>query len=242
MSKKFLFLSILFVLFYSFLTSYSQVTGGKGEVFDQDSVIIFDSPTPLLTLSELNKDRTSSFGFDIVFSSSGFAGGMFWRTELTKEIMFVTDFFITGARKSDELERINRETGEFFVPFKKNRLFSIPFTFGINYYPFNDEIINTFKPFISTGGGFAFVIATPYNQSFFNAFGDGVYYTRPSFNLSLGAEFGNKKGSFSVFQLRYFNIPFGGDGLESLDKNLSGETPIDNFGGIFLDLRIGFSY
>lgn len=242
MTKNILFTLIFILLLISFTQLHSQVTGGKGDVFEQDSIIIFDSPVPLLTLSEINKEKKSAFGADILLSGSGFGGGLFWHTELNKEFSLVTDFFISGARKSDELESFDRRTGELFVPFKKNRLFNIPLSLSLKYFPFNDAIINTFKPFISAGGGFSFIIATPYDQSFFSAFGDGVYYTRPSINLSLGADFGNKSGSLSIFQLRYFNIPFGGSGLESLDEELSGETPITNFGGIFLDLRIGFNF
>lgn len=242
MTKKILFIPFLLLFLNSFTYLYSQVTGGKGDVFEQDSVIIFDSPTPLLTLSEINEEKKSAFGADIMLSSSGFGGGLFWHTELNNEFTLVTDFFISGARKSDELESFDRRTGELFVPFKKNRLFNIPFTLSLKYFPFNDAIINTFKPFISVGGGFSFIISTPYDVSFFKAFGEGVYYTRPSINFSIGADFGSKAGSLSIFQLRYFNIPFGDEGLESLDEELSGESPITNFGGIFLDLRIGFNF
>lgn len=220
----------------------AQITGGKNGEFNKDSVIVFDSPTPLLTLSDINEQKKSSFGADIIFSGSGFGGGLFWSTELNDELKFGIDFFISGIRKSDELDQFNPITGELFVPFKVNRLFTIPFSFGIKYFPFNDQIINTFKPFVSGGAGFAFVISTPYDQGFFSAFGDGMYYTRPSFNLSIGADFSNKKGSLSVFQLKYYSIPFGRGGLQSLDESKTGETPITNFGGIFLDLRVGFNY
>ncbi|MER3330095.1 MAG: hypothetical protein RIF34_10995, partial [Candidatus Kapaibacterium sp.] len=68
----------------------------------------------------------------------------------------------------------------------------------------------------------------------------GEYYTRPSLNLSIGADFGNKKKSLSVFQIRYLTVPFGGNGLQSLDPRVEGA--IVNFGGVFLDLRIGLNY
>lgn len=241
MTKKFVFLTIFIIFITNRADLVSQVTGGEKEVFRPDSVIIFNSPTPILTLSEINKEKKSALGFSSIFSSSGFGAGMFWSTELSKNLMFSSDFFITGNRKSDELESIDRVTGEFFVPYKVNRLYSIPFNFNVKYFPFNDQIISTFKPFVSGGAGFAFVISTPYSQSFFKAFGDGVYYTRPSFNVSVGADFGSNKKSLSIFQLRYMNIPFGGKGLESLDEIRTGETPITNFGGIYLDLRIGLN-
>ena len=242
MTKKIVFILIFLIICFKSGEINAQVTGGDDNGFDQDSVIIFDSPTPLLTLSEKNKNKNSGFGVDLIFSTSGFGAGMFWRTEINKELLITTDFFISGARKSDELEKFNTITGETFVPNKVNRLFNIPLTAGLTYYPFNDEIINSFKPFISGGAGVSFIIATPYDQGFFSAFGDGMYYTRPAFHLSLGAEYGSKKGSISLFQIKFYSIPFGGKGLESLDEEATGETPLTNFGGVFLDLRIGFTF
>lgn len=240
MSKKLLF-SIIFMIISCFhIKLNAQVTGGDNGKFDKDSVIIFEPSSPLLTLSEINDSKTTATGFDLIFSTYGFGGGMFWRAEINEEFVFVSDFFITGIRKSDELEKFNQTTGELFIPHKINRLFSIPFSFGIQYFPFNDQIISTFKPFITLGTGFAFVISTPYDKSFFNAFSYGEYYTRPNINISIGADFGNKKKSLSVFQIRYLSIPFGGNGLQSLKAEV--EDPITNFGGVFLDLRIGLSY
>jgi len=241
MSKKSIF-GIFFLLFLiNFKLSTSQITGGDDKSFEPDSVIIFSSPTPLLTLDEINSKKNSFFGFDLIFSSYGFGGGLFFQHELTENLSLTSEFFVTSIRKSDELELFNRETGEFLVPNKKNRLFSIPLTVNLNYYPFVDQIINSFKPFVSMGGGGGLIIATPYDQGFFEAFGDGGYYLRPTLSFAIGADFGNKTKSLSVFQLRYLTIPFGGSGLESLDESKTGETPITNFGGVFLDLRIGLN-
>lgn len=240
MTKKFIF-SLIFVIISCFQVKLmAQVTGGENGEFDKDSVIVFEPSTPLLTLKEINDSKTTALGFDLIFSTYGFGGGMFWRAELNNEFVFISDFFISGIRKSDELERFNQTSGQSFIPFKVNRLFTIPFSFGIQYFPFNDQIISTLKPFISAGAGFSFIVSTPYDRSFFNAFGYGEYYTRPAFSLSIGADFGNKKKSLSVFQIRYISIPFGGNGLQSLDAKV--EDPITNFGGVFLDLRIGLNY
>lgn len=240
MYKKFIF-PIIIILFSNFhFDLFSQVTGGKQDVFEKDSVIVFDPSSPLLTLEEINQNKTSVFGFDLIFSTFGFGGGLFWKAELNDEFIFLSEFFISGIRKSDELERFNQLTGELFIPFKQNRLYTIPFSFGVQYYPFNNQIISTFKPFISAGAGFSFIILTPYDRSFFNAFSYGEYYTRPAFNLSIGADFGNKNKSNYGFQIKYISVPFGEGGLQSLKAEV--EDPITNFGGVFLDLKVGFNY
>jgi len=240
MTKKFIFSIIFMIILFSQLKLTAQVTGGGSGEFDRDSVIVFEPSSPLLTLNEINESKTTAMGFDLIFSTFGFGGGMFWRTDINEDFIFITDFFISGIRKSDELERFNQTTGELFIPYKLNRLFTIPFSFSLQYFPFNNQIISTFKPFVSAGAGFSFIISTPYDRGFFNAFGYGEYYTRPSFNISIGADFGNKKKSLSVFQIRYINVPFGGNGLQSLEPIVEG--PITNFGGVFLDLRIGLNF
>jgi hypothetical protein len=39
------------------------------------------------------------------------------------------------------------------------------------------------------------------------------------------------------FTLRYYTIPFGGEGLESIQG-----VPINNFGGVFLTLSVGSAW
>ena len=61
MYKKFIF-PIIIILFSNFhFDLFSQVTGGKQDVFEKDSVIVFDPSSPLLTLEEINQNKTSVF-------------------------------------------------------------------------------------------------------------------------------------------------------------------------------------
>ena len=56
--------------------------------------------------------------------------------------------------------------------------------------------------------------------------------------FGIGASFGSLgKGSFIGVNIRYYTIPFGDPGLESLAA-----LPISNFGGVFLSLSVGSAW
>jgi len=93
------------------------------------------------------------------------------------------------------------------------------------------------RPFISAGIGPTFILSTPYDREFFNAFGYGAFYTRFGAFIGAGANFGNTNRSIMGLNIRYYFIPFGGNGLESIR-----DLPIKNFGGVFLSLSLGIRY
>ena len=112
-----------------------------------------------------------------------------------------------------------------------------PVIFGANYYVLTEELDNNFKPYISFGLGPTFILSTPYEKEFFDSFGYSSAYTRFGSFVGIGADLSGTGKSVMSVNIKYYYIPFGGDGLESIKK-----LPLENFGGIFLTLSVGMKF
>ena len=214
----------------------AQVTGAPlpGKQQDEDTTIIFTSPRPLLSEQQQAKLLTRVWGADVLFSSNGFGLGAFYQKIFSETTAGFINLGISGARNSDEFEEYNPYTQEIFVRNKVNRLYIFPLTVGVQYRIFADKIAETLRPHVSAGVGTTFILATPYEREFFSAFGHANSYTRFGGFVGLGANFGNNAKSLMGVNVRYYFIPFGGNGLESIR-----DLPITDFGGLFLTLSVG---
>jgi len=123
------------------------------------------------------------------------------------------------------------------VPGKINRLFLIPFTFGFTKILFNNSIAGSFRPFTSVGAGPSLILSTPYEIEWFKAWSSHKSYLRFGGFIQIGAYFRAIGKSVSTIGLKYYYIPFGGKGLESIE-----DSPIKDFGGIFLTLDVGIGF
>lgn len=222
------------------MTAVAQVTGEDPEAFD--STIVFESPRPLLDVDAKRKPATSAVGIDLLFSQSGWGLGGFFQTKLADNLSVFAHLGFSGARNTDELE--NAWYGPIpVVANKVNRLFIVPITAGVQYRLFSESLQESFRPFVSAGISPTFILATPYLKDglyyeFFSSFGHATSYTRVGGVFGIGSFFGDpRKGSLIGVQLRYFTIPFGDSGLESMRG-----SPISNFGGVFLSLTVGHQY
>ena len=109
------------------------------------------------------------------------------------------------------------------------------FRSGLQKRLFRESLSESFRPFIGGGIGYAMILQVPYNQNLIQTEQRTLAHGRPAAYLSLGSAFGNEgKTSLSAL-IRYYVIPFGGTGLDSI-KNL----PITDFGGLFIALGIAF--
>ncbi len=252
--KIFSITSILLFLILS-INIQAQTKGEPPEKkpdYSPDSVMIFDSPRPLIDTRNPAETLINSWGGDLIFSSHGFGAGVFYRRYLEKDLNLFINLYITGARNTDEFEKIS-PTGEIIVPKKINRLFMFPLTFGLQKNVFSNVIFETFRPFFTAGFGPTFIISTPYvpgrhldeemindptkhpgKVEFFKSFGSAEFYTRLGGFAGIGADIGKIDKSVLAVNVRYYYIPFGGDGLESIQGN-----PINDFGGLFLSLTVG---
>lgn len=225
-------LTILFFAAATLLTA--QEKGETYPEFNPDTVFIFNSPRSLIAPDDEYSGIRSAFGADLVFSENGFGGGMFYQRNLGANFFGFVSLYISGARNTDEFDYYDYNTGTYRVPDKINRLYIFPLTIGVLKTLFNEEIADSFRPYVSAGFGPTFIISTPYNKEFFDAFGYSSGYTRLGGFLGIGANFGSGNKTLMSANIRYYYIPFGGNGLESIEG-----LPITNFGGIFLSFSIG---
>lgn len=253
--KNLLYFLILFLLTFSQVQSQNipnnekGLTGGK-PTFKPDSNIIFISPRPLLTLDETMKLLTNGVGFNIVFSESGFGFGGFWKKYVGQNYAYGIDLNISEALNSDELPSPDYNYGQYLVAFKKNRLYNIPLMLSFQKYFFQHTLMENLKPFIVVGGGPSFIFASPYYKEgdplqykdFFSSLKDAKVYTRFGAYVGIGTDFGKTYKNFYSFSLKYYYIPFGGDGIESMDQYQTTVKPIKNFGGIQLNVSFGMKY
>lgn len=261
---KFKNLILIFLLLLTELfTSIAQrtpdkdkgVTGGLPK-FKSDSTIIFTSPRPLLTLDETMKQMTNGAGINIIFSESGFGFGGFWKKYYGQNYALSIDLNFSEATNSDELPSPDYKYGQYLVAFKKNRLYNIPLTVSLQKYFFQNVLLENLKPFIIAGAGPSFIFASPYYKyidstglfeykDFFASLKEAKLYTRFGGFVGIGADFGKTYKNFYSFSIKYYYIPFGGDGIESMYYNPPLQLnvpPIKNFGGIQLNISFGLKY
>ncbi len=241
---------IIIILFFTLhFTATAQIAGEKPSEFDNDTLFIFESPRPLIDYDKLSGSISSAVGLDILITTSGFGGGMFYHRYINKEWLLFGEMFMAGARNSDEWDKWNNwGDNDYYwrIKDKINRLYRIPFTFGVQKFLFREKLQNSFRPYLSLGAGPALIFAVPYSNdrdprakpiNFFSALDETDIYVRPNISASFGAYITSGNSAMIGVNFKYSYIPFGGDGLESI-KNI----PIDNFGGVILSLSIGKFY
>ncbi len=216
---------------------YAQETGEPVPEFNPDTVFIFKSPRPLLTVAPSERVFDNGMGLHLLMSGNGYGFGVFYALRLNKFWNAFTSVYFSGARKSDEFEYYDPETGEIIIPGKKNRLYMIPVMFGIHYYAFRESLHESFQPYFSAGLGPTFILANSYQRDFFEAIGYTQFHTRFGGFFGLGADVTSNPKAILGVDVRYYYIPFGGDGIESIEN-----VPIYNFGGIFLSLNFGWRF
>jgi hypothetical protein len=219
----------------------SQIKGIETPEETKDTVYTYVSPRPLIYNPETEEAETkSAWGMDLVFSGNGFGMGVFFQQKFLKDWCFFSNLYISGARNTDELEFYDYNNQKYFIPGKINRLYMIPLTIGIQKYLFKDILHNNLQPFVNLGLGPSLIISAPYlkyENRFFTAMWNSDLYGRLGGFIGIGANIGAENKAFMSLNMRYYFIPFGKTGLESVK-----DSPIKDFGGLFLSLSIGKVY
>lgn len=179
----------------------------------------------------------NAIGADIVFSEGGVGLGSFYKHNLSESLTFITTFSITEAKDDNEFTYVDPFTLQTFTTGKKNRIFLIPFTLGMQYRLFRESLLDNLRPFIDMGVGPSFVITTPYEEEFLKAFGRAHNNLALGGYIGFGANFGIDKSSLVGLNIRYYFVHLFNDGVESLVGNVR-----KDFNGVFLTLSLGVMY
>ncbi|MFC2131404.1 hypothetical protein ACFLSQ_08215 [Bacteroidota bacterium] len=215
----------------------SQIKGKEIPEANPDTTYVYKPSRPLINKQEISGEITSAWGLDMLLSDNGFGLGFFYQRHLSNDWFAFASMYISGARNTDELEMYDRNKNEFYIPNKVNRLFMIPLTIGIQKYLFNELLHDNLKPYVNAGLGPSLIIKTPYEKEFFSSFGQADFFGRFGAFVGCGANVGSGHKALVSVNMRYYYIPFGGEGLESIE-----DSPLKNFGGIFLSLSLGAKF
>ncbi|PKL86939.1 MAG: hypothetical protein CVV22_02285 [Ignavibacteriae bacterium HGW-Ignavibacteriae-1] len=244
MTKLFLATTIIFIIFNQ--NSFSQQKGGESKSFNPDSVIIFESPRPLVEVVKTESSINYALGGDLLISDSGFGIGLFYHRFMSNSTVLFSSLYISGARNSNEFDEYDYVNNTWQVNNKINRLFRFPLMFGVQQFVFQQSLDESLKPFISLGFGPTFILENPYTYNkvpngeiigWFEAFNHSQWHTRMGGFIGVGAYFGKISESLFGVNVKYYYVPFGDEGLESIAG-----LPIKNFGGLFISLTIGSTY
>ncbi len=222
-------------------TVFAQITGELPQ--PTDTTIIFTPVRPLMEEIAINKVATRMAGFDLLFSGSGWGVGAMYGQKLSENLSLFGHLAITPRRNADEIENVWYNGYIPVVANKVNRLFMFPFTVGVQQRLFSESLQETFRPYINAGITATPILQTPYLQDglfyeFFESFSYSTWHFRMGAMVGVGSVFGTLgKGSVIAVNVRYYTIPYGEPGLESLAG-----LPITNFGGIFLSLSVGSAW
>lgn len=203
---------------------------------DSDTCLVFKSSDSLISPIESKEILKNNWGINLALSGNGFGMGTSFDFGISENFSLSAAMIISGARNTDEFEIWDGYLGEYRVPGKINRLFLVPITLGAKYYVLTSVLTDNFKPYLSTGAGLSWIISTPYEREFFNAFHHSQSFLRFTGFIGIGSDFGVGKALLSVNLKQYF-IPFGGDGLESVINH-----PLTDFGGFQIDILMGIKY
>jgi hypothetical protein len=209
-----------------------------------DTLLVFHSPRSLQERVETLRRPLLSFGLTSVFSLNGFGVGLFAQREISEDIAIGLDALFSGRQTSDEWEVTDYHLQRTIIPDKLNRLNMIPImaSFHYRFAPF--EFWETMRPYAHVGLGGTLIVATPYIREnvfydFFSSFSEAQWFGRLGGFIGIGAYFTGLTKTTAQISLRYYVIPFGGNGLESMSTARTGIPPIQDFGGLFLLFQLG---
>ncbi len=192
---------------------------------------------PLVTGAQVNTntaEKRNHWGIGFMYTDNGFgvSGTYFKNIGRTTDLTF--KLAISGVTDPSEVEYYDFY-GNSYTAGKVNRVYLTSLSIGIKKNVFYDDIEGNFKPFVKTGIAPAFVLTTPYDRSFFKAFG----YAQPGFAFGgyagIGIEYQESNSIGLSISADYYYLPVIGREILSLQ-----DKPMKNLGGIQLTFNFLF--
>lgn len=176
----------------------------------------------------------NGWGLNFNYNESGFGFAGSYSLPISHSTEFQANLLISGVSDSREFEEFD-PFGNSRIRDKENRVFMIPLSLGIQHYLFADDLEGNIKPLVSIGISPALIITTPYDQSYFKAFGDAKTSFAAGGYVGTGLEFRQSKNLSMSFNVRYYYLPVLGSEVRSIRT-----STIDDVGGLQLSFGINF--
>ena len=221
--------------------------------------VVFAEDTTQSSITPVDELR-NAWGLDILISNDGFGFGTFYRRQFTRTLSGFATFSISESKDEREVERFDPYNQTSFTPGKLNRFLVLPLIFGIQNRLFEDEITETFRPYVNAGVGPAMIFVAPFVEittnplgapdirqvEFFKSLGKGQSHYTVAGYVGVGANFGERSNLFGV-NFRYYFTYLLGDGLPSLytysqANGVQVASRKKDFGGFFITLNVGMAY
>jgi hypothetical protein len=230
----------------------AQIIQIPTEPVDQgDTALVFASPRPWMEKVEAVRPTHTGLGIDILLSGQTFGlGGTYFR-RITDNVFATASFGFIMKQTADEIEYVD-PFGNVVIPFKINRVFTVPLTLGVHYMPLGEEkLFNLLRPMLLGGVGMTTALIGPYSRDgnppyfdFFESMSRATTIVRPTIFFGVGAEFASFGNSFVYATLRYYETPAGGDGVVYFRdlQSPDGFKRHTNIGGIIFMISFGTKY
>jgi hypothetical protein len=180
----------------------------------------------------IEKFYNSAWGFNIMASDNGFGFGGFYKKNYTDRLSAAIEISVSEGKDDRELEYIDY-FGYTYTPNKKTRVIMLPIMLSAEYRIFRNDIIDSFRPYITAGAGPVFLFTSPFNKDFFEAI--PLYHTRYTAGgyIGIGCDFGADKNTLTGVNISYHYIPYP-KGIEVMENTLK-----KSFSGLYITLYFG---
>lgn len=185
---------------------------------------------------KMPRERNNTLGLNLMFSDNGFGLGTTFYKQFSTNISGFAGISFSGAKDNREFEQVDI-FGNTNTPYKVNRLFMVPINVGIQARLFRNDVTDNLRPYVNFGVTPTAVIYTPYDKSWFGAWGYAkAKYTVGGF-VGFGVDYLTNHTTSLSMNVKYYYINLFGEGVNSLSTNTK-----NFFGGLSFQFSYNFMH